>query len=187
MTYVTGFLTPVKSEDKARYVKSAETTWPLFQKYGALSQVETWGEDVPDGKLTSFPMAVKLEEGEVPEKRKAEQAAKPMGRLDGHVQGLQKRRMQAVVQMAYLAVFPVSSKQILGQIIAAYAKEINFLAKSRHLEQYGWHFQHDAQRDFFRNLQMLAFLIEQLAHPANFAQGGNHRDHELDRADQGCS
>ena len=65
MTYVTGFLTPVKSEDKARYVKSAEASWPLFQKYGALSQVETWGEDVPDGKLTSFPMAVKLEDGEV--------------------------------------------------------------------------------------------------------------------------
>ncbi len=50
MTYVTGFLTPVKSEDKARYVKSAQASWPLFQKYGALSQVETWGEDVPDGK-----------------------------------------------------------------------------------------------------------------------------------------
>ena len=65
MTYVTGFLTPVKSEDKARYVKSAQASWPLFQKYGALSQVETWGEDVPDGKLTSFPMAVKLEDGEV--------------------------------------------------------------------------------------------------------------------------
>ena len=65
MTYVTGFLTPVKSEDKARYIKSAEAAWPLFKKYGALSQVETWGEDVPDGKLTSFPMAVKLEGGEV--------------------------------------------------------------------------------------------------------------------------
>ncbi|MFN3779225.1 MAG: DUF1428 domain-containing protein [Brevundimonas aurantiaca] len=65
MTYVTGFLTPVKSEDKARYVKSAQASWPLFQKYGALSQVETWGEDVPHGKLTSFPMAVKLEPGEV--------------------------------------------------------------------------------------------------------------------------
>lgn len=35
MTYVTGFLTPVKTEDKARYVKSAEASWPLFQKYGA--------------------------------------------------------------------------------------------------------------------------------------------------------
>ena len=58
MTYVTGFLTPVKTEDKARYVKSAEASWPLFQKYGALSQVETWGEDVPDGTRTDFRRAV---------------------------------------------------------------------------------------------------------------------------------
>ena len=65
MTYVTGFLTPVKAEDKTRYITSAQASWPLFQTYGALSQTETWGEDVPDGKLTSFPMAVKLEEGEV--------------------------------------------------------------------------------------------------------------------------
>ena len=65
MTYVTGFLTPVKAADKDRYIRSAEKAWPLFQKYGALSHVETWGVDVPDGKLTSFPLAVKLEPGEV--------------------------------------------------------------------------------------------------------------------------
>ena len=65
MPYITGFLTPVKSENKDRYIASAHASWPLFQKYGALEQVETWGSDVPDGKLTSFPMAVKLEPGEV--------------------------------------------------------------------------------------------------------------------------
>jgi len=64
MTYVTGFLTPVKIEDRERYIASARKAWPLFQKYGALSQVETWGDNVPDGKLTSFPLAVKLEPGE---------------------------------------------------------------------------------------------------------------------------
>jgi uncharacterized protein YbaA (DUF1428 family) len=26
--------------------------------------VQSWGDDVPEGKLTSFPMAVKREEGE---------------------------------------------------------------------------------------------------------------------------
>lgn len=64
MSYVTGFLTPVKAEDKDRYIASASRSWPLFQKYGATAQVENWGVDVPDGKLTSFPMAVKLEDGE---------------------------------------------------------------------------------------------------------------------------
>ena len=65
MPYVSGFLTPVKAEDKDRYIKSAEKAWPLFQKYGALEQVETWGVDVPPGKVTGFDLAVKLEEGEV--------------------------------------------------------------------------------------------------------------------------
>jgi uncharacterized protein YbaA (DUF1428 family) len=64
MTYVTGFLIPVRTEDKARYTASAEKSWPLFQEYGATEQVETWGVDVPDGETTSFPMAVKLEPGE---------------------------------------------------------------------------------------------------------------------------
>lgn len=64
MTYYSGFLTPVKTADKARYIASAETSWPLFQKYGALQQVETWGEDIPPGKVTGFDLAVKLEDGE---------------------------------------------------------------------------------------------------------------------------
>ena len=65
MSYVSGFLIPVKEEDKARYIAAAKASWPLFQEYGALEQVETWGVDVPPGKLTGFDLAVKLEEGEV--------------------------------------------------------------------------------------------------------------------------
>lgn len=66
MAYVTGFLTPVKIGDRERYIESARKSWPLFQKYGALEQVETWGVDVPPGKVTGFDLAVKQEEGEVP-------------------------------------------------------------------------------------------------------------------------
>jgi uncharacterized protein YbaA (DUF1428 family) len=36
----------------------------LFKECGALKVVECWGDDVPEGKLTSFPMAVKCEENE---------------------------------------------------------------------------------------------------------------------------
>lgn len=82
MTYVTGFLIPVKAENKDRYVESARKAWPLFKNYGALSQVENWGVDVPEGKVTSFPMAVKREDGEVvvfswvtwPDKKTADEA-----------------------------------------------------------------------------------------------------------------
>jgi acyl-CoA synthetase (AMP-forming)/AMP-acid ligase II len=65
MPYVSGFLTPVKAEDKDRYIRSAETSWPIFQKYGCLEQVETWGVDIPPGKVTGFDLAVKLEPDEV--------------------------------------------------------------------------------------------------------------------------
>ena len=65
MTYVDGFVAAVPTANKEAYRKHAESAMPLFQRYGALRMVETWGVDVPDGKLTSFPMAVKLEPGEV--------------------------------------------------------------------------------------------------------------------------
>ena len=65
MSYVTGFLTPVKVADKDRYIRSAQVAWPLFKAYGCLEHVETWGEDVPDGVNTSFPMAVKKQDDEV--------------------------------------------------------------------------------------------------------------------------
>lgn len=64
MTYVVGFLTPVPELNRARYIESARAAWPLFQKLGALKQVEAWGADVQDGKTTDFKRAVKLEDGE---------------------------------------------------------------------------------------------------------------------------
>ena len=36
----------------------------MFKEYGALKQVECWGDDVPDGEVTSFPMAVKCKSDE---------------------------------------------------------------------------------------------------------------------------
>ncbi|NHK28400.1 DUF1428 family protein [Parvularcula flava] len=64
MTYVDGFLIPVPNDKKEAYRKIASEAAPIFKEFGALTVVETWGDDVPEGKVTSFPMAVKLEEGE---------------------------------------------------------------------------------------------------------------------------
>jgi uncharacterized protein YbaA (DUF1428 family) len=33
----------------------------VFKAHGTLAVVDCWGDDVPEGKLTSFPMAVKYE------------------------------------------------------------------------------------------------------------------------------
>ena len=64
MSYVDGFLVAVPTEKKAAYTKLALEAAAIFKEYGALNVVECWGEDVPEGKLTSFPMAVKLEANE---------------------------------------------------------------------------------------------------------------------------
>lgn len=64
MTCIDGFLLAVPTSNKEAYRTFAEKSWPLFKDFGATAMRECWGMDVPDGKVTSFPMAVKLEEGE---------------------------------------------------------------------------------------------------------------------------
>jgi uncharacterized protein YbaA (DUF1428 family) len=64
MTYVSGFVIPVKDVDKEAYLASARASGPMFKELGALAVFENWGADVRDGKLTDFKMAVKLEPGE---------------------------------------------------------------------------------------------------------------------------
>ena len=65
MTFVDGYLAAVPAANKDAYLETARTAADLFLKHGALSVRECWGEDVPDGDVTSFPKAVHLEEGEV--------------------------------------------------------------------------------------------------------------------------
>ena len=61
MAYVDGFVAAVPTGNRELYIKHAETAAAVFKDYGALRVVECWGDDVPDGKLTSFPLAVKRE------------------------------------------------------------------------------------------------------------------------------
>jgi uncharacterized protein YbaA (DUF1428 family) len=64
MAYVDGFLIAVPNAKREAYRDLAAMAAPIFREHGALSVVECWGDDVPEGKLTSFPMAVKLEPDE---------------------------------------------------------------------------------------------------------------------------
>ena len=64
MSYVSGFLLAVPEENRERYRAHAEAAWPIFQDLGCLALRECWGADGPEGKVTSFPMAVKKAEGE---------------------------------------------------------------------------------------------------------------------------
>ena len=64
MTYLQGFVIPVKPGKKDAYRTMAAKAAPVFAECGATRTVECWGEDVPIGKLTDFRRAVKAEEGE---------------------------------------------------------------------------------------------------------------------------
>jgi len=64
MTYVDGFVAAVPTANREAFRKHAADAAPVFKEHGALKVVECWGDDVPDGKVTSFPMAVKCEPGE---------------------------------------------------------------------------------------------------------------------------
>ncbi len=46
------------------YRKHVEKAAAVFKEHGALKMVECWGDYVPDGKLTSFPIAVKKKDDE---------------------------------------------------------------------------------------------------------------------------
>lgn len=58
MKYIDGFVAAVPTSQQKEYLRHARDAAVVFKEFGALNVVETWGDDVPDGKLTSFPMAV---------------------------------------------------------------------------------------------------------------------------------
>ncbi|MFT5593166.1 MAG: hypothetical protein ACI8SR_001538 [Oceanicoccus sp.] len=64
MNYIDGFMAAVPTANKQAYLDMAKRCVPIFKKHGMISMTECWGDDVPDGKITSMPMAVKCQENE---------------------------------------------------------------------------------------------------------------------------
>ena len=64
MAYIDGFVLPVPRDNKEAYLALAKEVSTIFREFGALNVMECWGTDVPDGEVTSFPMAVKCAEDE---------------------------------------------------------------------------------------------------------------------------
>jgi uncharacterized protein YbaA (DUF1428 family) len=62
--YVDGFVLAVPTANREKYRVHAEEASKVFKDHGALTVVECWGDDVPEGKLTSFPMAVQRKDDE---------------------------------------------------------------------------------------------------------------------------
>tara|TARA_S200002703_G_scaffold91540_1_gene79025 strand:- start:373 stop:726 length:354 start_codon:yes stop_codon:yes gene_type:complete len=64
MGYVSGFVASVPTAHRQQYIDHCKAAAEVFKEAGALSIVECWGDDVPDGEVTSFPMAVKKTDDE---------------------------------------------------------------------------------------------------------------------------
>jgi uncharacterized protein YbaA (DUF1428 family) len=64
MSYVDGFVVAVPNARREEYIRHAKAAAAVFKQYGATEVVECWGAEVPEGKLTSFPMAVQRKDDE---------------------------------------------------------------------------------------------------------------------------
>lgn len=65
MSYVDGFLVAVSKRKLPAYKKMAKLGAKIWLEHGATGYVEAVADDVPYGKLTSFPRSVKLKKDEV--------------------------------------------------------------------------------------------------------------------------
>lgn len=64
MSYVDGFVLAVPKANKEKYREMAEHFAGIFRDNGALKTIEGWEDDVPEGEVTSFGMAVKRQPDE---------------------------------------------------------------------------------------------------------------------------
>jgi uncharacterized protein YbaA (DUF1428 family) len=58
MSYIDGFVVAVPRANKDAYRNHAAEAISWFKEFGATRQVEAWGDDVPEGKVTEFKTAV---------------------------------------------------------------------------------------------------------------------------------
>jgi uncharacterized protein YbaA (DUF1428 family) len=64
MTYIDGFVIACPKANKQKFTDHANNADSMFIEMGALRVIECWADDVPDGKVTDFRMAVKAEADE---------------------------------------------------------------------------------------------------------------------------
>ena len=64
MTYFEGFIVPVPEGNRDAFVTHANQMAPSLRQCGVQRQLEAWGVDVPEGKLTDFRKAVDAKPGE---------------------------------------------------------------------------------------------------------------------------
>lgn len=64
MTYVEGFVCAVPTANRDEYLAHAKSAAEMIIANGATRMVETWADDVPEGKVTDFAKSVQAKEDE---------------------------------------------------------------------------------------------------------------------------
>ncbi len=64
MSYIDGFVIAVPKANRQKFIDHANMGDGMFMELGATRILECWADDVPDGTLTDFRMAVKATEDE---------------------------------------------------------------------------------------------------------------------------
>ncbi|MAC78032.1 MAG: RNA signal recognition particle [Rhodobacteraceae bacterium] len=64
MPYVDGMVCSVPNARRDAYVAMSLKWCAVAKEHGALDAVDCWGDEVPEGKVTSFPMAVQCKDDE---------------------------------------------------------------------------------------------------------------------------
>ena len=65
MPYVDGFVVAVPKQNLEAYKALARKAGDVWKEHGASAYVECIGDDVPYGKVTSFPRAVQAQDDEI--------------------------------------------------------------------------------------------------------------------------
>lgn len=64
MSYYFGTVAAVPTANKAKYIAHVRQAWNLLARHGATRMIETWGVDVPRGKVNDLHRAVEAKDGE---------------------------------------------------------------------------------------------------------------------------
>ena len=64
MSYIDAMIAAVPVANKEQYLAYARETGAVFKEFGATECVETWGDDIPEGKVTDFRRSVAATEEE---------------------------------------------------------------------------------------------------------------------------
>jgi uncharacterized protein YbaA (DUF1428 family) len=91
--YIDGFVAAVPAANLEAYRKMAAEAAAIYREHGALSVVECWGDDVPEGEVTSFHSAVKRKPEEARDEGNGKVMADPRMERGDEVPPFDARRM----------------------------------------------------------------------------------------------